>query len=269
MSNPPALASVFVDLDFASHAKRWDALWAEQKTPWDCAQPSPALSEALAKVHCARARLRRALVPGCGRGYDVRLLASWGFDAVGLDASTTAIVAAEQATADAEASGIYDTPDGAYALKPGVARRGDVRWVAADFFADDLVQRLGGPFDLVYDYTFLCALPVAVRPRWAAQMARLLAPAGRLVCLEFPLAKLPAAGGPPHALRASAYVALLGRPGAAVEYDESGEAAGVPGEAGACEPGLLRVLRFKPSATNRMGYAEDGSVVDFISVWKH
>ncbi|KAL2887055.1 putative thiol methyltransferase 2 [Ceratocystis lukuohia] len=276
MATPPhTLAESFADLEFSQHIAQWDAFWVDGETPWDRAGASPALAEALgmpevlvageaaapaapaAATAASTPRRKRALVPGCGRGYDVLLLASYGFDATGLDASPKAIAEAKET-----ARALADDP--AYALAPGVIQRGSVSWAASDFFAEDLVQALGGPFDLVYDYTFLCALPVAVRPRWAAQMARLLSPTGRLVCLEFPIGKPPATGGPPHGLQSSAYMALLSAPGAEVEYDEAGEAVHTSPGGGR---GLRRVAYFKPKKTNAVGYNPDGSVRDNVSVW--
>ncbi|KKA28962.1 hypothetical protein TD95_000922 [Thielaviopsis punctulata] len=265
----PPVSESFKDLSFQHHNSRWDQLWKEQSTPWDRSTPSPALFEALelprfssssaSASASAPARRKRALVPGCGRGYDVLLLASFGYDAVGLDTSDTAIRAAEEHARDSAAR-----PE--YALKDGVRERGSVRWVVADFFAPDLVHVLGGPFDLVYDYTFLCALPVSMRPRWAAQMAALLSAAGALICLEFPVGKPPAASGPPHGLQSSAYMALLSAPGAEVEYDEAGDAVR---QVATAENGLVRVEYFKPKKTHAVGYAEDGSITDNVSVWQH
>ena len=39
---------------------------------------------------------RKALVPGCGRGVDVLLLASFGYDAYGLECSATAVDACKK-----------------------------------------------------------------------------------------------------------------------------------------------------------------------------
>jgi hypothetical protein len=49
--------------------------------------------------------------------------------------------------------------------------------VERDFFG----PQQGEPFDLVYERAFLCALPPAMRAGWAARMASLVRPGGRLV----------------------------------------------------------------------------------------
>ncbi len=46
----------------------------------------------------------------------------------------------------------------------------------ADFFGDEV----RGPFELVYERAFLCALPRRLWKDWAARVAALLAPEGRL-----------------------------------------------------------------------------------------
>jgi len=50
----------------------------------------------------------------------------------------------------------------------------------ADFFTLD-----EAPFDLVYERTFLCALPRRVWPQWAEHIARLVRPGGRLAGFFF------------------------------------------------------------------------------------
>ncbi|KAE8150625.1 hypothetical protein BDV25DRAFT_129389 [Aspergillus avenaceus] len=55
-------------------------------------------------------------------------------------------------------------------------------------------------FDLIYDYTFLCALHPQMRPQWATRMAQILTHDGLLVCLEFPMYKDPTLPGPPWGL---------------------------------------------------------------------
>ena len=85
---------------------------------------------------------KRALVPGCGRGYDVMLLASFGYDAVGVDGSETAIKAAQT---------LPQEHIDKYPLQPGVQERGKVAFVLGDFFSKSWEGT--GEFDIIYDYT--------------------------------------------------------------------------------------------------------------------
>jgi hypothetical protein len=82
----------------------------------------------------------------------------------------------------------------------------------------------GGPVDVVYDYTFLCALQPAARGAWAAAMAAAVRPGGALLTLQFPVRPSEAVGystthpagspldftrGPPFLLTPELYHELL------------------------------------------------------------
>jgi SAM-dependent methyltransferase len=140
--------------------RRWDEAWNQKLTPWDKGLPNPALVDLLSTrrdllgepiAHDANGQMRRkrALVPGCGKGYDVLLLASFGYDAVGLDGSLAAIEGCKKLAVE-EAD--------KYPLQNGAESRGDIQFVLGDFFAKDWESTLqfGGEnlsFDLIYDYT--------------------------------------------------------------------------------------------------------------------
>lgn len=76
----------------------WDKAWVNSLTPWDAAAPQPALLELVQdpKTSGLLPKSGRALVPGCGRGYDVELLARRGLNAVGADISPTAVSKAKE-----------------------------------------------------------------------------------------------------------------------------------------------------------------------------
>ena len=50
---------------------------------------------------------------------------------------------------------------------------------------DDFFALREHPFDLVYERTFLCALPRALWPQWGARIATLVRPGGRLAGFFF------------------------------------------------------------------------------------
>lgn len=153
----------------------WQEAWAEGRTPWDAGASAPTLVRLAEAGALPRGR---ALVPGCGSGYDLLTLAGAGLRALGVDLSDVARVRFE---ALREAAGV--APERA-------------RVEVADFFDPDAVA---GPFDLVYDYTFLCAIAPERRRDWAARVAELLAPDGELLTLIFPVADAPVnPGRPPH-----------------------------------------------------------------------
>ncbi|KAK7403809.1 hypothetical protein QQX98_010406 [Neonectria punicea] len=269
----------FAGLTFAEHGPRWDSAWRESRTPWDRGGPSLALHDLLsqrtdlvppAQHHDHRGlplrnetgavEKKRALVPGCGRGHDVLLLSSWGYDVWGLDFSSTA---KEQAIANqkkAEEGGLYKPIDG--------LEKGTIHWVTGDFFGQQWTEGGGAEpkFDLIYDYTFLCALPREARPRWSRRMTELLASDGRLICLEFPTQKPMSAQGPPWGVSPELYEALLTAPGEDIIYHTDGTVDETPSPKPRTDA-LHRLSLIKPTRTHSSGTGDDGAVLDFISVW--
>ena len=122
----------------------WDIRYRDGTTPWDAGGVPPRLLAWLEKQDSGM----RVLVPGCGSGYEVRLFAERGDDVLGIDFSDAAL-----------------------------ARLGNLagRVRKADFF--ELAER---PFDLIYERTFLCALPRPLWPDWGRKIAELVRPGGRL-----------------------------------------------------------------------------------------
>ncbi|KAF6835470.1 thiol methyltransferase [Colletotrichum plurivorum] len=268
------LSNAFADSPLSSHGPKWSTFWEEKYTPWDRGGPSAALLDLLTNrpdlvppppPSSATAKKPTALVPGCGKGHDALLLAALGYDVLALDFSETAIAqakenqkaveAGEAAGADAEVIDICSVRR---------AEPGNVTWVSGDFFDDSWLRQWGGEkFDLIFDYTFLCALPPSARPLWASRMTSLLAPQGRLVCLEFPSGKPLSLPGPPWGLTPDIYRALLARPGDDLEFS-SPDVVVVPPRR---EDGLERLALIKPARTHRAGMNEDGTVRDWIHVW--
>lgn len=147
------------------------AMWNNGINPgekFDAIVPLPALQKMVKEGAVPNGR---ALVPGCGRGYDVTLLASPDRVVVGLDISTKAIEAAEE--------GYASMPDD---IKPP---RSSVQFLTTSFF--DMPEDAEEKFDFIYDYTFFCALHPSVRQDWANKMAALVAPGGELCTIMFPL----------------------------------------------------------------------------------
>jgi hypothetical protein len=249
-----------------SHTSKWDAMWRQKTTPWDRSIPNPALIDALNEksdilnpsTKSVETRRRKALIPGCGRGYDVLLFASHGYDAYGLDVSQTAVEACRELDSE------QGNDAARYPLADPKVHRGLRKFIAADFFKDDLSSSTdGGSFDVIYDYTFLCAIPSELRPQWSKRMSELLAPDGSLICLESPLAKPPNAGGPPHGLSSELYAQLFKQPGKDVSYAEDGYVASDERSLDHAS-GLVRVAHWSPARTHQVGKG-----TDMMSIWKH
>jgi hypothetical protein len=76
-----------------------------------------------------------------------------------------------------------------------------------------------GKYQLIYDYTFLCALSPDLRPKWASKMAELISSDGILIALMFPISDHK--DGPPYALNPDIYQELLGENFERIHFDEN------------------------------------------------
>lgn len=86
------------------------------------------------------------------------------------------------------------------------------------------------------------------------------------MCLEFPSGKPLSEPGPPWGLNPEVYEALLTCPGEDVAYDDDGDVI-CTASAKPRDDALHRLSIIKPTRTHQVGTAEDGTVLDFISVW--
>jgi SAM-dependent methyltransferase len=130
---------------------------AEQGTasvPWADFAPYPRLVSALAGLPAGG----RALVVGCGLGDDAEHVASLGFTTVAFDVSPTAIAAARRRFP-----------------------RSTVEYVTADLLSPP--RAWVGAFDLVVEVFTLQVLTGAARRTALVQLARLVAPGGRLLVI--------------------------------------------------------------------------------------
>ena len=97
----------------------------------------------------------RVLIPGCGSGYEVRAFHAAGWDTVGIDYTPAAVTRAK-----ATLGGLAD------------------KVMRSDFFTHNFGSQ---KFDLIYERTFLCALPPERRTAYVARMAELLVDGGKLL----------------------------------------------------------------------------------------
>ncbi|XP_042482364.1 probable thiol methyltransferase 2 [Macadamia integrifolia] len=159
----------------------WDKCWEEGLTPWDLKQATPVILH----LHQTDALARgRALVPGCGTGYDVVAIASPDRYVVGLEISEHAVKKAKE-------------------LFSSVPNTNYFTFVKADFFTWQPTEL----FDLIYDYTFFCALEPSMRSAWASRIRDYLKPDGELITLMFPIDDH--IGGPPYKVSVADYKEVL------------------------------------------------------------
>lgn len=150
----------------------WESCYLEGATPWDKGIASPPLTEWVTK----NSPTGRALVPGCGIGHDVAMLAAKGVNAHGLDLAPTAIRRAQVAY-------------------PALQQR---------FHLGDLLkwhETEASGYDLIFEHTCLCALPPAMRTSYADAVLKLLKPGGKLVGIWFINPEMdPGEEGPPFGI---------------------------------------------------------------------
>lgn len=133
----------------------WEARYVAGDTPWNRGA-APPLAEFLRDHHVSG----KVLVPGCGTGHDVRLLAAHGAQVTGLDLSETALAMARS--------------------QPAVAHED---YELGDLFA--LPEEWAGRFDWVVEHTCFCAIPPARRADYVAAVSRVLKPGGSLLAVFF------------------------------------------------------------------------------------
>jgi SAM-dependent methyltransferase len=148
----------------------WEERYAQGEDEWDKGAPSPGLVDFLQGDNPETGRV---LVPGCGRGHDVRAWARAGFDATGLDVTLAAVRDA------AEIAG-----------REGLT---NAKFVQGDFFQPPSAWR--GGFDWMFEHTFFCAIHPTLRDRYVEQMAGYLRDGGHLLGVFYMIP--PEEEGPP------------------------------------------------------------------------
>uniref|UniRef100_A0A383W5P7 Uncharacterized protein n=1 Tax=Tetradesmus obliquus TaxID=3088 RepID=A0A383W5P7_TETOB len=185
---------------WSEYNQRWFNIWhdgLQKGQQFDKGAPSPQLMQLLSSGQL-QVQGKRALVPGCGRGYDVVAFAAAGASlSVGLDICPDAIAAANK-QCDEQLAGHPDAAKVSAATELAVA----------DFFS--YCHSSGQLFNVGYDYTFLCALHPDMRSSWAEGWARLLQPGGELLTMVYPVdPSRDANTGPPWPVTPDLYKQLL------------------------------------------------------------
>ena len=160
----------------STHPEFWETRYRAGRTPWDFQGVPPALAEFLRRGSATNDasnpsepttdagpphqghQAPRVLLPGCGFGYEVAAFHAQGWQTQAIDFAPAAVELA-RAQLGALANCVRQ----------------------ADFFG----EALDGPYDLIYERTFLCSMPLERRAAYATQMARLLRPGGLLAGIFF------------------------------------------------------------------------------------
>lgn len=157
--NQERLRAFFEGRAVEDHPSRWDDLWkAADFLPWDRGFANPGLidllnsqPEWLDKSKKPDGSRKRALVPGCGKGYDLALLAAHGYDAYGMEISENAVKSAQEWLKNPG-----EGKEGENKVRDEELGKGVAKVLLGDFFKDDWAQEAGGigdGFDLIYDCT--------------------------------------------------------------------------------------------------------------------
>lgn len=242
-------------------ADAWEHLWREGLTPWDLGGPTPVLLSELRQrrrrqqqrnnLRNHRNKTSTALVPGCGSGHDVVSLARCWDEELAIKNTT-----------DDDTTTIHRTVYGLELSETSLGRakevllssirnhgqlsHTDLRLCRGDFFASPSTWQLfhehraeqsltlsspepttirdtiPSTFDLIFDYTFFCALPPARRGDWGRQMRQLLTKkkenndgnqidGGELLTVMFPYVAEPRpdSPGPPYLVSYQDYQGAL------------------------------------------------------------
>jgi len=127
----------------------WNTRYLSGETPWDHGEAHPELVHWLTENPFPG----EVIVPGCGKGYDVRAIASSGVSALGVDISPEAVKAAKQ----------IGPTQGAH-------------FQVADVLNSP--QEWRHRFQGAFEHTCYCAIPPAARPTYATFLATILRPGG-------------------------------------------------------------------------------------------
>ncbi|MCA9662852.1 MAG: methyltransferase domain-containing protein, partial [Myxococcales bacterium] len=148
----------------------WDSMYRRGFTGWELGRPAPPLASYFA-AHPPQGK--RALVVGCGRGNEARMLADHGADVIAIDIAATAIAQAAS----------LPSP------RP------------IDFRVANVFDLRGQPpaYDLIVEHTCFCAIDPARRGDFVDAVRDALVPGGALVGLFFAHGR---DGGPPFSVTA-------------------------------------------------------------------
>jgi len=141
----------------------------------------------------------RCLVPGCGRGYDVTLIASATRYCLGVDLVPAAITYARERMEQQYEMAMHLQ----VAAKPPL---GQAEFKIFNFFDLD-TEHPENLFDFVYDHTFLSSLDPRIHKSWANKVAQLVKVGGELMTVIWPIMEKVA--GPPFEMSISMVRDLL------------------------------------------------------------
>lgn len=159
----------------------WESRYQQGTPRWDLGRPAPTFVRLLDSDRAPAPG--KAIVLGCGRGYDALLFADRGFEVTGVDFADSAIASATTAARE---------------------RGANARFLQHDIF--ELSADLFGQFDYAIEHTCFCALPPEQRSDYVRLVQTLLKPGGELLAIFFTHQR---PGGPPFGIQPDEIRALF------------------------------------------------------------
>jgi SAM-dependent methyltransferase len=139
----------------------WQRRYEENDTPWDKGAAAPPLIQFLQESQITG----RVLVPGCGRGHEVRALGAQSqTTVVGLDLSSAAIAQAKE-------------------LMGRETSSQEIDFIEGNFF--DLPTQFKRSFDWIVEHTCFCAIEPDQRPDYVRSAFSVLRPGGKVFGIFF------------------------------------------------------------------------------------
>lgn len=153
----------------------WEECYRVGHTPWDKGEAAPPLFEMMERMGDAVWGKGAVLVPGCGVGHDVRVIATSGVEVVGVDIAPSAVESAR-----------------------GYGVVGREVYQVADFLGEGWPG--GERFSGMWEHTCFCAIPPMRRGEYAAAAARSVEAGGVLAGVFYlePWDPGESPDGPPH-----------------------------------------------------------------------
>ncbi len=162
--------------------KFWDDMYQNGSAGWDIKTPTPVFLDIIESQRFIRPS--KILVVGCGKGHDAIAAAQAGYEVTAVDFSEEAV---ETARLNAEKAGVK------------------IEFKREDIFntKTDLKEK----FDIVYDYTTLCAINPSRRKEYADRLCSFIKSGGMLVIILFPVGERP--GGPPFGINVKEFYRMI------------------------------------------------------------
>jgi len=148
----------------------WNDRYNSNQDLWDLNGPTPILKKWSLSTNINKPL--KICIPGCGKGHDALYLASKGHDVFAIDFSSKAINYIKD-------KNIYP----------------NLHIIEKDFF--NLTEDFYNFFDVIFEYTFFCAINISKRSEYVKMCNKLLKSSGTFLGIIFPINKLNSENSPP------------------------------------------------------------------------